>query len=43
MSDRPDLKFESRMLIDGRLVEGEAGTFDNISARGAGNRGARPG
>ena len=30
MPERPDLRFERRMLIDGRLVDGEAGTFTNI-------------
>jgi aldehyde dehydrogenase (NAD+) len=31
MADRPKVRFESRMLIDGKLVEGEAGTFANIN------------
>jgi aldehyde dehydrogenase (NAD+) len=31
MSDRPDVRFESRMLIDGKLVDGEAGTFSNAN------------
>jgi aldehyde dehydrogenase (NAD+) len=30
MSDKPDVRFEPRMLIDGQLVDGEAGTFANI-------------
>ena len=29
MADKPD--FEPRMLIDGKLVDGEAGTFRNIN------------
>jgi acyl-CoA reductase-like NAD-dependent aldehyde dehydrogenase len=29
MADKPD--FEPRMLIDGKLVDGQAGTFDNIN------------
>lgn len=31
MADTPKVRFESRMLIDGKLVEGEAGTFTNIN------------
>jgi acyl-CoA reductase-like NAD-dependent aldehyde dehydrogenase len=31
MSDAPTPVFETRMLIDGRLVEGSAGTFTNIN------------
>jgi len=31
MADKPDVRFESRMLIDGELVEGKAGTFTNIN------------
>ena len=32
MSQRPNLNFESRMLIDGRLVEAiEGTTFDNVN------------
>ncbi len=31
MSEAPKVKFETRMLIDGQLVEGEAGTFPNIN------------
>ena len=27
----PDVTFEPRMLVDGKLVEGEAGTFANIN------------
>ena len=27
----PDVTFEPRMLIDGKLVDGEAGTFANIN------------
>jgi aldehyde dehydrogenase (NAD+) len=30
MSRKPDVRFERRMLIDGKLVDGEAGTFANI-------------
>jgi aldehyde dehydrogenase (NAD+) len=30
MPDKPDVQFEQRMLIDGKLVDGEAGTFSNI-------------
>jgi acyl-CoA reductase-like NAD-dependent aldehyde dehydrogenase len=30
MADRPDVRFETRMLIDGHLVEGGAGTFRNV-------------
>ena len=26
-----DVNFESRMMIDGKLVDGEAGTFTNIN------------
>jgi aldehyde dehydrogenase (NAD+) len=31
MSDTPKVRSESRMLIDGKLVDGEAGTFTNIN------------
>ncbi|OMC31929.1 aldehyde dehydrogenase [Mycobacterium sp. GA-1841] len=31
MSEPPQPTFESRMLIDGKLVDGEAGTFTNIN------------
>lgn len=31
MSESPQPTFESRMLIDGKLVDGEAGTFTNIN------------
>ncbi|EUA13694.1 aldehyde dehydrogenase family protein [Mycobacterium xenopi 4042] len=31
MADTPKVRFESRMLIDGKLVEGQAGTFTNIN------------
>jgi len=31
MSDKPDVRFEPRMLIDGRLVDGEAGSFPNVN------------
>jgi len=31
MADTPTVRFESRMLIDGRLVDGEAGTFTNVN------------
>src|ERR1700752_4346812 len=31
MADAPVVRFESRMLIDGQLVAGEAGTFSNIN------------
>src|SRR5580765_6761907 len=31
MSDAPKPQFETRMLIDGKLVDGEAGTFTNIN------------
>ena len=31
MTDTPKVRFESRMLIDGKLVDGEAGTFTNIN------------
>jgi aldehyde dehydrogenase (NAD+) len=31
MADTSTVRFESRMLIDGRLVDGEAGTFTNIN------------
>ncbi len=31
MSDKPDVHFEPRMLIDGKLVDGEAGAFANIN------------
>src|SRR5215203_5119867 len=27
----PDVRFESKMMIDGKLVDGEAGTFTNIN------------
>src|ERR1700759_3365855 len=27
----PDIRFEQRMMIDGKLVDGEAGTFSNIN------------
>jgi acyl-CoA reductase-like NAD-dependent aldehyde dehydrogenase len=27
----PDVRFETRMMIDGKLVEGQAGTFTNIN------------
>jgi aldehyde dehydrogenase (NAD+) len=30
MADKPDLRFETRMLIDGELVAGGAGAFTNI-------------
>src|SRR6516164_4735722 len=31
MVDTPKVRFESRMLIDGKLVDGQAGTFVNIN------------
>ena len=31
MSETPTVRFETRMLIDGKLVEGEAGTFTNLN------------
>jgi aldehyde dehydrogenase (NAD+) len=31
MADSPKVRFESRMLIDGKLVDGEAGTFTNLN------------
>jgi acyl-CoA reductase-like NAD-dependent aldehyde dehydrogenase len=31
MADTPTVEFESRMLIDGKLVEGQAGTFTNVN------------
>src|SRR5215467_7088715 len=31
MVDTPKVNFESRMLIDGKLVDGQAGTFANIN------------
>jgi aldehyde dehydrogenase (NAD+) len=31
VSDTPSAQFETRMLIDGRLVDGEAGTFANVN------------
>jgi aldehyde dehydrogenase (NAD+) len=31
MTDTPNAPFESRMMIDGKLVDGEAGTFANIN------------
>lgn len=31
MADIPDVHFESRMLIDGKLVDGQAGAFTNIN------------
>jgi len=31
MADTPKAPFESRMMIDGKLVDGEAGTFTNIN------------
>ncbi len=31
MADAPNTRFESRMLIDGKLVDGETGTFVNIN------------
>jgi acyl-CoA reductase-like NAD-dependent aldehyde dehydrogenase len=31
MAEGPALRFESRMLIDGRLVDGEVGTFANVN------------
>ncbi|HYB35247.1 MAG TPA: aldehyde dehydrogenase family protein [Mycobacterium sp.] len=31
MSDTAKVRFESRMMIDGKLVEGQAGTFTNIN------------
>ena len=31
MADTPTVRFESKMMIDGKLVDGEAGTFTNIN------------
>jgi aldehyde dehydrogenase (NAD+) len=31
MVDSAKAQFESRMLIDGKLVDGQAGTFTNIN------------
>ena len=31
MADAPTVRFESKMMIDGKLVDGEAGTFTNIN------------
>ena len=31
MTDKTKVRFESRMLIDGQLVDGGAGTFTNIN------------
>src|SRR5215468_9860338 len=31
MAEIPEVCFESRMLIDGKLVDGEAGTFTKIN------------
>src|SRR5262245_8152612 len=31
MADAPEVRFESRMLIDGQLVDGQAGRFVNIN------------
>jgi aldehyde dehydrogenase (NAD+) len=31
MTEAPKVTFESRMMIDGKLVDGEAGTFTNIN------------
>ena len=31
MADAPNVRFESRMLIEGELVDGQAGTFVNIN------------
>ena len=31
MSEEPKLRFEPKMLIDGKLVDGEAGTFANLN------------
>ena len=31
MTEATTVRFESRMLIDGDLVDGEAGTFTNIN------------
>src|ERR1700736_2294703 len=31
MADTSDIRFESRMMIDGKLVDGEAGAFTNIN------------
>ncbi len=31
MTETPTVEFESRMLIDGKLVEGRAGTFANVN------------
>lgn len=54
MVDTPTVRFESKMMIDGKLVDGEAGTFTNINpateevigevadARSPSRRSARP-
>src|SRR6478736_6469802 len=31
MADTPKVRFESKMMIDGKLVDGSAGTFTNIN------------
>ncbi len=31
MTETPTVEFESRMLVDGKLVEGQAGTFANVN------------
>ncbi len=31
MAETPTVRFESKMMIDGKLVDGEAGTFTNIN------------
>ena len=31
MADSAGVRFETRMMIDGKLVDGEAGTFTNIN------------
>ena len=31
MPDTPTVRFETKMMIDGKLVDGEAGTFTNIN------------
>ena len=31
MADTPTVRFESKMMIDGELVDGAAGTFTNIN------------
>ena len=31
MADSPSVRFESKMMIDGKLVDGSAGTFTNIN------------